>query len=145
MKVHLDSCRRSISRFGSAALLALSLLSLAPGQASAQIGVSFDTFYDSLSPYGEWLYVGQYGRVWRPRVSVVGLGFRPYTTGGHWVYTDYGWAFESENARGWAPFHYGSWIPHSGLGWEWGPDTVSTRARVEWLYADRYVRCAPLR
>src|SRR5260370_4647275 len=112
MKLHLDSCRRSISRFGSAALLALSLLSLAPGQASAHIGVSFDTFYDSLSPYGEWLYVGQYGRVWRPRVSVVGLGFRPYTTGGHWLYTDYGWSFHRDYEWRRAPFQYCSTFPH---------------------------------
>src|SRR5258707_867905 len=144
MKLHLDSFRRSISRFGSAALLALSLLSLAPRQASAQVGVSFETFYDSLSPYGEWLYVGHYGRVWRPRVSVVGLDFRPYTTGGHWVYTNYGWSFESEYEWGWAPFHYGRWLPDSDFGWVWVPDTVWAPAWVDWRYGDGYIGWAPL-
>jgi hypothetical protein len=144
MKLHLDSFRRSISRFGSAALLALTLLSLAPRQASAQVGVSFEMFYDSLAPYGEWLYVGHYGRVWRPRVSVVGLGFRPYTTGGHWVYTDYGWSFESEYEWGWAPFHYGRWLPDSDFGWVWVPDTVWAPAWVDWRYGDGYIGWAPL-
>src|SRR5205823_558746 len=53
-------------------------------------GVSFNMFYDSLSPYGDWVYVGSYGRVWRPSAAVVGAGFRPYATGGNWIYTDYG-------------------------------------------------------
>src|SRR5258707_1944384 len=123
MKLHLDSFRRSISRFGSAALLALSLLSLAPRQASAQVGVSFETFYDSLSPYGERLYVGHYGRVWRPRVSVVGLDFRPYTTGGHWVYTDYGWSFQTEHDRRTSPFPYCCRLPGSDFSCGSLPDT----------------------
>ena len=28
--------------------------------------VSFDFFYDSLSPYGEWIQVGDYGLCWHP-------------------------------------------------------------------------------
>jgi hypothetical protein len=29
--------------------------------------VSFSAFHDELAPYGEWVTVGAYGRVWRPR------------------------------------------------------------------------------
>jgi uncharacterized protein DUF6600 len=144
MELHLDSFRPSISRFASASLLVLSLLCLVPGQASAQVGVSLDVFYDSLAPYGEWLYVGHYGRVWRPRASLVGVGFRPYMTGGHWVYTDYGWSFESEYQWGWAPFHYGRWLPDPDYGWVWVPDTVWAPAWVDWRYGDGYIGWAPL-
>src|SRR5215472_4777933 len=71
--------------------------------ASDGSAVSVGVFYDALAPYGEWIYVGNYGRVWRPSVAVVGVGFRPYGPGGHWVYTDYGWSFESDWSWGWAP------------------------------------------
>jgi hypothetical protein len=144
MKLHLNSLRSSAFRFGSAAVLALSLLCLVPGQASAQVGVSVNVFYDSLAPYGEWLYVGQYGRVWRPRASLVGIGFRPYATGGHWVYTDYGWSFESDYEWGWAPFHYGRWLLDPAVGWVWVPDTVWAPAWVDWRYGDGYIGWAPL-
>src|SRR6186997_473397 len=50
-----------------------------------QGGVSMQRFDQALSPYGDWLVVPQYGRVWRPRAEVVGADFRPYTTGGRWV------------------------------------------------------------
>ena len=71
-------------------------------------------FDQSLSPYGEWVDLPEYGRVWRPYESNVGADFRPYATGGHWVYTDYGWSFESDYPWGWAPFHYGRWMVRPG-------------------------------
>ena len=51
--------------------------------------VSYQTFYDELSPYGQWVdYPGQ-GYVWVPDA---GNDFRPYSTNGHWVWTDnYEW------------------------------------------------------
>src|SRR5262249_17587849 len=69
--------------------------------------VSLEVVQDTLAPYGDWIYVANYGRVWRPSPQVVGVGFRPYATGGRWQYTDYGWSFESDWNWGWAPFHYG--------------------------------------
>src|SRR5690242_13406034 len=48
--------------------------------------VSFDTFRDGLAPYGEWVTVGAYGRVWRPHVAA---GWRPYYYG-RWEWTDEG-------------------------------------------------------
>jgi len=136
--------RSSILRWCSAAILAFGVLCVAPAPASAEVGISFGVFYDSLAPYGEWLYVGNYGRVWRPRVSVVGVDFRPYVTGGHWVYTDYGWSFESDYDWGWAPFHYGRWLPDPRFGWVWIPDTVWAPAWVDWRYGDGYIGWAPL-
>jgi hypothetical protein len=136
--------RSSILRLCCAAILAFGTLCVAPAPASAEVGISLGVFYDSLTPYGDWLYVGPYGRVWRPRVSVVGIDFRPYVSGGHWVYTDYGWSFESDYEWGWAPFHYGRWLSDSEFGWVWVPDTVWAPAWVDWRYGDGYIGWAPL-
>ncbi|HVE84183.1 MAG TPA: DUF6600 domain-containing protein, partial [Myxococcales bacterium] len=67
-------------------------------------------FRGALAPYGEWVMVPGLGEVWRPSERVVGPGFQPYMSGGHWVYTDYGWSWESDYPWGWAPFHYGRWV-----------------------------------
>ena len=44
----------------------LSITALTVKNAKAQVGVSvsFQTFYDDLSPYGEWVNDGSYGYVW---------------------------------------------------------------------------------
>jgi hypothetical protein len=105
---------------------------------------SVEVFYGTLAPYGEWVYVDGYGRVWRPSVAVVGPGFRPYGPGGYWVYTDYGWSFESDWSWGWAPFHYGRWYLDGGYGWVWVPGTVWAPAWVSWRYGGGYVGWAPL-
>jgi hypothetical protein len=68
-------------------------------------GVTFDTFYDPLSTYGEWVTVGSYGRAWRPRVAV---GWRPYYYG-RWEWTNEGWLWVSDEPWGWAAYHYGRW------------------------------------
>lgn len=106
--------------------------------------VSAGVFYDTLAPYGEWIYVGNYGRVWRPSVAVVGAGFRPYGPGGHWVHTDYGWSFESDWSWGWAPFHYGHWYLDPVYGWVWVPGSTWAPAWVTWRYGGGYVGWAPL-
>jgi hypothetical protein len=105
---------------------------------------SVDVFYSELEPYGEWVVVNQYGRVWRPSIVVVGAGFRPYGPGGHWVYTDYGWSFESDWGWGWATFHYGRWYLDPGYGWVWVPGTVWAPAWVAWRYGGGYAGWAPL-
>ncbi len=66
-------------------------------------------FYDSLSPYGTWVYLEGYGWCWQPRTVVISRGWRPYCDGGHWVYSDAGWYWQSDYSWGWAPFHYGRW------------------------------------
>ena len=73
--------------------------------------VSFSIFYNSLKPYGHWVNHPKYGQVWVSNTR----GFTPYSTGGHWAYTDYGWTWVSDYDWGWAPFHYGRWAYESSL------------------------------
>ena len=114
-------------------LLGVALLSIAlPSQkANAQPGasVSFQVFYDDLSPYGQWIEDPNYGNVWVPSES---NGFRPYDTNGHWVMTEYGNMWVSDYAWGWAPFHYGRWFNHPRRGWCWAPDRVWGSSWVCW-------------
>jgi len=49
-----------------------------PQQATAQgVGVSFQLFYDELSPYGQWVEYPGYNYVWIPDA---GPDFSPYAT-----------------------------------------------------------------
>src|SRR6202012_3214404 len=50
--------------------------------------VDYQTFYNELSPYGQWINTPEYGYVWTPSA---GADFQPYATSGHWVYSNYGW------------------------------------------------------
>src|SRR5262249_7705747 len=46
----------------------------------------------TLEGYGMWIEDEEYGRIWRPSATVVGVDFTPYETCGTWVWTeDYGW------------------------------------------------------
>lgn len=105
---------------------------------------SVTVFYDRLEPYGEWIEITPYGRVWRPYPRDVGEDFVPYATGGTWVNTDAGWAFETDYAWGWAAYHYGRWFYDDERGWVWVPDTVWGPAWVDWRYGDDYIGWAPL-
>lgn len=68
------------------AFISFSLLTLnAKSQATT---VSYDVFYNQLSPHGKWLNYQGYGSVWQPYPFP---GFRPYETNGHWVATESGW------------------------------------------------------
>lgn len=102
--------------------------------------VSFQVFYDELSPYGTWIDYPQYGHVWRPDIE----GFRPYATNGYWEYTDDGWYWDSGYDWGWAPFHYGSWIYDDLNGWLWIPGYDWAPAWVMWGDVDDYFAWAPL-
>ena len=55
--------------------------------------ISQSQFYDDLAPYGRWVQLNHYGLVWQP--WDLPYGWRPYSDG-YWVYTDYGWTFESD-------------------------------------------------
>ena len=90
-----------------------------PCKTSAQEGsVSYQRFYDDLSPYGAWVEYPNYGYVWIPNAI---SGFSPYATGGHWVLTDEGWTWDSDYPWGWAAFHYGRWDYDNAYGWFWIP------------------------
>ena len=113
-----------------------------PKQASAQQPyVSFQLFYDQLSPYGEWVDYRDYGYVWIPDA---GPDFVPYSTQGHWILTDYGWTWMSDYSWGWAPFHYGRWDYDHYYGWFWVPGNEWGPAWVSWRRADGYYGWAPM-
>lgn len=105
--------------------------------------VSYQTFYDELSPYGQWVdYPGQ-GYVWVPDA---GDDFRPYSTNGHWVWTDnYEWMWVSDYDWGWAPFHYGRWEQDDYYGWFWVPGYEWSPAWVAWRDGGDYYGWAPIR
>lgn len=114
----------------------------APGAPDA--APTSQVFYDSLSPYGTWLEVEGYGRVWQPSVVVINRSWRPYYDNGRWVYTNHGWYWYSDYSWGWAPFHYGRWFRHAHYGWCWTPDYVWGPSWVTWRYTSDYCGWAPL-
>jgi hypothetical protein len=103
--------------------------------------VSYQSFYDALSPYGQWIDYPQYGYVWMPNV---GPDFKPYATNGNWVYTDGGWTWASNYPWGWATFHYGRWFFEDGYGWMWIPGDEWAPAWVSWRQSPGYYGWAPL-
>lgn len=103
--------------------------------------ISFNVFYQSLSPYGRWVSYPDYGQVWIPNA---GRGFQPYSTNGHWVYSDYGWTWMSGYSWGWAPFHYGRWLFDDYYGWIWIPGEEWAPAWVAWRNSSDYYGWAPM-
>jgi hypothetical protein len=101
-------------------------------------------FEGELAPYGSWIDMPTYGRVWSPSVNLVGADFYPYATGGHWVETEYGWTWVSDWSWGWAPFHYGRWLDVAGFGWCWVPGSIWGPAWVTWRSGGGYAGWAPL-
>ncbi len=124
------------------ALFAAALI-LSPGsKAQAQdVTVSYQSFYDNLSPYGQWVSDPQYGNVWVPNE---GGDFRPYGTRGHWVMTDYGNTWVSDDSWGWACYHYGRWTYNSYYGWVWIPGYEWAPAWVNWRYGGGQCGWAPM-
>lgn len=103
--------------------------------------ITYQHFYDNLSPYGTWIDYPSYGHVWHP--SVQG-DFRPYLTNGYWDYSTEGWMWMSSYSWGWAPFHYGRWIYEDMYGWLWIPGYEWSPAWVTWGGYDGYYAWAPL-
>jgi uncharacterized membrane protein YgcG len=106
-------------------------------------GVTDPEIDTTLSGYGQWVDTDDYGQVWRPDATVVGVDFTPYESGGSWAYTDAGWAFACDYSWGWLPFHYGRWAWfHDYWGWvpghRWGP------AWVEWRHGGGFVGWRPM-
>lgn len=91
--------------------------------------ISYQVFYDDLSPFGTWLKDPVNGYVWIPKVE---KGFRPYFTNGSWMLTEYGSMWVSSYPWGWATFHYGRWIFDSLYGWVWIPGLDWGPAWVVW-------------
>ena len=103
--------------------------------------VTYQEFYDDLSPYGRWINYPNDGYVWSPNVDA---DFKPYTTNGHWVYSNEGWTWVSDYQWGWAPFHYGNWFYDDSYGWLWLPGTQWAPAWVTWGQSGGYYGWAPI-
>lgn len=103
--------------------------------------VSFQVFYDQLSPYGDWIHDQEMGYLWLPRVA---SDFQPYSTNGHWVNTQYGNTWYSNYEWGWAPFHYGRWFYSNHYGWAWVPGYEWAPAWVSWREGGGLYGWAPL-
>jgi hypothetical protein len=105
----------------------------------------YDVFYERLSSDGNWFYDDDYGYVWQPNVAVSTSSWQPYTDG-HWVWTDRGWCWVSNEDFGWATYHYGRWIRVAGVGWVWVPGDEWAPGWVSWRHTDDddYVGWAPL-
>lgn len=114
---------------------------LAPQRAQAHYGITYQVFYDELSPYGTWVFAPDYGYVWVPDA---GPGFMPYNTSGHWTFSVYGWTWVSYYPWGWAPFHYGRWYFDNWYGWVWVPGYEWGPGWVAWSQCDGYYGWAPL-
>lgn len=110
---------------------------------NSHLTISIQTFYDQLSPYGDWIYTPDFGYVWRPYFDYP-QDFRPYSSGGNWVYTTYGWTWVSDYNWGWATFHYGRWDFDDYLGWMWIPGYEWAPAWVTWGSYNNYWGWAPL-
>src|SRR4051812_10345940 len=103
--------------------------------------VSYQVFYDNLSPYGKWIKDDNYGYVWIPTSQ---QGFRPYFSNGNWVMTDYGTTWVSTYPWGWAPFHYGRWTHDDFYGWLWVPGTEWGPAWVVWRSGGDNIGWSPM-
>ncbi len=138
LKMHM--MKRNISKIFVAVLFFLSLLQNANGQRHSS--VSFQYFYDYLSPYGDWISYPTYGYVWHPHSTV---DFHPYRTKGHWVWTnEYNWLWVSDYEWGWAPFHYGRWFYDNYYGWIWIPANEWSPAWVIWRSGADFYGWSPL-
>lgn len=105
-------------------------------------GADYSLFYDQLSPHGDWLDVEGYGYAWRPRLAAQ-ASWRPYMDG-RWMWSDHGWAWNSNEPFGWACYHYGRWVRVSRHGWVWIPGREWAPAWVSWRTGPDYVGWAPL-
>lgn len=98
----------------------------------------------TLDNYGTWEDDPDYGRVWRPDVTQVGVDFTPYVSCGSWVNSDAGWAFDCPMySWGWLPFHYGRW-GWFGAHWGWVPGHQWGAAWVDWRHGGGYVGWRPM-
>ena len=128
---------------GLAASLSIGMFSArADLQVSGSVSVHAEAdFYTPLTPHGAWIEVGSYGRCWRP--AAVTVEWRPYSHG-HWVWTDCGWYWASDEPWAWACYHYGSWVYDPVHYWIWVPGVEWAPAWVSWRVGGGYVGWAPL-
>lgn len=111
-------------------------------EVSASVAIHARTdFHAPLAAHGVWLEVGSYGRCWRP--ASIAVGWRPYSYG-HWVWTDCGWYWVSDEPWAWACYHYGWWVYDPIHAWIWVPGIEWAPAWVSWRVGGGYCGWAPL-
>jgi hypothetical protein len=103
--------------------------------------VDLGFFYDDLAPYGNWIERPSYGWVRTPRAF--STSWHPYQNG-HWVWSDEGWVWVSDEPYGWATYHYGRWYDDPEIGWSWVPGDDWAPAWVSWQEGGDHVGWAPL-
>lgn len=108
---------------------------------SSKIINAYGSFYSHLAPHGVWMEFDDGLVVWRP--TIMRRGWAPYSNG-RWIWTDYGWYWDSYESFGYITYHYGRWFYDDYYGWIWIPDYDWAPAWVEWRYDDNYVGWAPL-
>lgn len=133
--------RSIIYRVSFLILFGLGMVFSLESKASPYRGISFQVFYNELSPYGDWVMDPTYGYVWIPFVD---QGFHPYGTDGYWEMTNFGNTWVSNYQWGWAPFHYGRWFWDDFYGWAWVPGYEWGPAWVNWRTGGGYFGWAPL-
>lgn len=101
-------------------------------------------FYNSLVPYGAWIYVAGTGICWQPTVCRRNHDWRPYCDRGRWLYSDCGWYWQSDYSWGWAAFHYGRWFCDAHRGWMWQPNRVWGPSWVVWRGNQEHCGWAPM-
>jgi hypothetical protein len=114
-----------------------------PPPAAPSADASYQAFYDDLAPFGSWVQIPGYGYAWQPLSTVQDSRWRPYTLG-HWVFTDDGWTWVSDEPFGWITYHYGRWMRTHTLGWVWVPGDQWAPAWVSWRYGNDFIGWAPL-
>jgi hypothetical protein len=96
--------------------------------------------------YGRWVYAGEYGYVWTPRI-VVSAGWAPYRIG-RWVWVGGEYVWISYEPWGWVPYHYGRWAFVGSIGWCWVPPVRGAvfwgPGFVGWVHTPTYVAWVPL-
>ncbi len=95
--------------------------------------------FGQLDGYGQWVDVQDLGTVWQPNVSA---DWQPYSDG-HWVWTSYGWMWDSYEPFGWVVYHYGYWDNDPQYGWIWVPTYQWVPANVNWFDQNGYIGWAP--
>jgi hypothetical protein len=146
-KIAMNRTKSLASKLGF--VLGAALLGMLSGhstyaEVSVEVGVAIHAesdFYEPLTPLGDWVVVGSYGRCWRP--ARMEADWRPYSNGS-WEYTDDGWYWASDEPWGWATYHYGRWDMNAQFGWFWVPQTVWAPAWVSWHEGGGYIGWAPL-
>jgi hypothetical protein len=104
-------------------------------------GAYYDKYYDQdiycaddLNGYGDWVYIRQYGYVWRPFDTTISsyADWSPYRYGTwRWV-PPFGWTWVNDEPWGWATYHHGRWIYHSSR-WYWTPYGYYRYSRSWWF------------